>query len=688
MSIRYENHGKRRNCRSSNGDDGEDKTNKDDSKRSHHHYHHRHDCTIDAGSMDRYRGRDRDLSFLECQYQDRRRRRRRPHSATRRRIENSFDNYDHDEDARHHNDEDSRRHDRKNGRRRLQGLRPRRSRKHLRQRSPSTSSSSSSQDSHYHNNRKSNNWKRRRSYRMSRRSRSRSHTSTEQEYDRKACRDKEHDIRLNYNQHHHRNPLNDGAERYITGVVSDDDDGHQHTEQQQHQSDHSKKFVTPVAISSRRNPPLQLTANHQETILTTMGSQNLEQRQNHNNVSHHNRHNGSKSSTKNSSSKKQRKTSPPPLNIYDDTIGHFKGRDGCVIADRYRILKEVGLGTFGRVVECLDIKRRRERHSWYDDHHFRRENDVYRRHQHDLHHSKRERERHHDNTNNIVAIKIVRNVKRYHDSAKIEADIIKEVNRRGRRGMTHCAAMYDTFSFDGHYCMVFECLGPSLYDFLKGQKYHPFPIQCVRDFARQLLETLEFLHSFRLIHTDLKPENILLLNGRQVPQRGGYSIPESTRIKVIDFGGATYDNEKKSSIVNTRQYRAPEVILGVSWSMPSDLWSIGCILVELYQGELLFATHDNVEHLALIEQIIGPFPRKMLKRSKNVELVDEAFHSNGLHRMDRVLPSDKLSYVKRITPLESIITYDEDAWFLRLLRRILIINPDERATAQECLRKF
>jgi dual-specificity kinase/CDC-like kinase len=72
----------------------------------------------------------------------------------------------------------------------------------------------------------------------------------------------------------------------------------------------------------------------------------------------------------------------------------------------------------------------------------------------------------------------------------------------------------------------------------------------------------------------LKPENILLLNGREVPYKG-YSIPECTRIKVIDFGGATYDNEKKSSVVNTRQYRAPEVILGVGWSMPSDLWSVG-----------------------------------------------------------------------------------------------------------------
>jgi serine/threonine protein kinase len=82
------------------------------------------------------------------------------------------------------------------------------------------------------------------------------------------------------------------------------------------------------------------------------------------------------------------------------------------------------------------------------------------------------------------------------------------------------------------------------------------------------------LHSFRLTHTDLKPGNVLLLNGGEVSYKG-YNIPECTRIKVIDFGGAIYDNEKKSSVVNTRQYRAPEVILGVGWSMPSDLWSVG-----------------------------------------------------------------------------------------------------------------
>lgn len=60
---------------------------------------------------------------------------------------------------------------------------------------------------------------------------------------------------------------------------------------------------------------------------------------------------------------------------------------------------------------------------------------------------------------------------------------------------------------------------------------------------------------------------------------------------MIDFGGATFDNdEHKSTIVNTRQYRGPEVILETEWSYASDMWSAGCIITELYTGDLLFAT--------------------------------------------------------------------------------------------------
>ncbi len=85
---------------------------------------------------------------------------------------------------------------------------------------------------------------------------------------------------------------------------------------------------------------------------------------------------------------------------------------------------------------------------------------------------------------------------------------------------------------------------------------------------------------------------------------------------VIDFGGATrVDNEHKTHIVNTRQYRAPEVILELGWSTPSDIWSLGCLLAELLTGNLLFGTHESLEHLTMMEHCVGPFPFRMVKHS-------------------------------------------------------------------------
>lgn len=344
-----------------------------------------------------------------------------------------------------------------------------------------------------------------------------------------------------------------------------------------------------------------------------------------------------------------------PLSVHDDTLGHFEGGRGTVIANRYRLLDEVGLGTFGRVLECLDLERSR-----WNRNHERREKDEY------------------------CAMKIVRKVKRYYDSALIEAKIIRDVNRREGRGLSHCVVLHDSFTFLGHYCMVFERLGPSLYDFLKRHNFQPFPMACIQDFTVQLLETMEFLHSFRLIHTDLKIENILLMNDREINFDRRTKVPERTKIKLIDFGGACYDDSKKSTVINTRQYRSPEVILELGWSMPSDMWSLGAILAELYQGELLFPTHSNVEHLALMEKSIGTFPRRILKKAN--QIADEAFDASGRHRMGRVLSSESEAFVRKSLPLEEVVRHPEDRWFLRLLRKILVLDPMERATAHECLK--
>jgi hypothetical protein len=219
-----------------------------------------------------------------------------------------------------------------------------------------------------------------------------------------------------------------------------------------------------------------------------------------------------------------------PGDVRDDSAGHYEGAVGATIRGRYEILGEAGLGTFGRVVECADREAGRRR----------------------------------------VALKVVRRIERYTESAAVEAEILRDVNRAaagGGAGGGLCVTLLDTFEFQGHFCLVFEKAGTSLYDFLKGHDYAPFGPRTVRAVSRQLLEALRFLHGLRLVHTDLKLENVLLRrSGVAAPpldDRGRIELADGdAAIVVIDFGGATYDDERKSSIVNTRQYRAPEVILG------------------------------------------------------------------------------------------------------------------------------
>lgn len=172
----------------------------------------------------------------------------------------------------------------------------------------------------------------------------------------------------------------------------------------------------------------------------------------------------------------------------------------------------MGTGTFGRVFECNDYK-------------------------------------HQD----IVAVKVIRNIKKYTESALIEYKRLREVNKQEKSSHAikrYCVKVYTKFFTMGHLGLVFEPLGKSLYDIIKMNDYSGFPMHYVVSFSYQLLSALSFLKSMFIIHTDLKLENILMTPGGgymdvknpdSLHPRSTISIPCHSSLKIIDFGGATYN---------------------------------------------------------------------------------------------------------------------------------------------------
>ena len=220
-------------------------------------------------------------------------------------------------------------------------------------------------------------------------------------------------------------------------------------------------------------------------------------------------------------------------------------------------------------------------------------------------------------------MKVVRTDARnkYGQAAHIEISVLESLGRVDPEGRHHCVRLRRHFMHRGHVCLVFDKLGLSLFDFLRKNSYQPFPVALVAHFGAQLLGAMQFMHSQKLVHTDLKPENILLQDSTYEKQPAApgskvlTKVPTSSSIWLIDFGSATWEEQYHSSVVSTRHYRAPEVILGLGWSYPCDVWSLGCILLELLTGEALFQTHENLEHLAMMEVVLGPIPGSVACRA-------------------------------------------------------------------------
>ncbi|GAA6031783.1 hypothetical protein JCM8097_001988 [Rhodosporidiobolus ruineniae] len=275
-----------------------------------------------------------------------------------------------------------------------------------------------------------------------------------------------------------------------------------------------------------------------------------------------------------------------PASKYSDAEGHFIVRIGEVVTNTrhkktYEIKKQLGQGTFGKVVSAVERPSGKK-----------------------------------------VALKIIRNVHKYQEAAKTEIRVLSKLSINDPDGSKKCIKLDSSFDFFGHTCLVTPLLSCSVFDFLKENNYEPFPLSHVQSFARQLLTSLAYVHGNAMIHTDLKPENILLEDNTsdEIPGKRGKprKILRNTGIQLIDFGSATFENDYHATVVSTRHYRAPEIILGMGWSYACDMWSIGCILVEFITGEALFQTHENLEHLAMMERVFGPMPADYARAATRV----------------------------------------------------------------------
>ncbi|KAL0579162.1 dual specificity protein kinase yak1 [Marasmius crinis-equi] len=246
---------------------------------------------------------------------------------------------------------------------------------------------------------------------------------------------------------------------------------------------------------------------------------------------------------------------------------------------KYLILDILGQGTFGQVVKCQNMK-----------------------------------------THEIVAVKVVKNKPAYFNQSMMEVTILELLNKQcDPNDEHHILRLRDSFIHRSHLCLVFELLSSNLYELIKQNQFQGLSTQLVKVFMAQLLDAMTILKDARLIHCDLKPENILL------------KTLQSPQIKVIDFGSACHERQTVYTYIQSRFYRSPEVLLGMSYNAAIDVWSLGCIAVELFLGLPLFPGTSEYNQLTRIIDMLGLPPNSMLNVGKQTAQFFDSYESYNPH---------------------------------------------------------
>ncbi|XP_037761339.1 SRSF protein kinase 1 isoform X2 [Chelonia mydas] len=288
---------------------------------------------------------------------------------------------------------------------------------------------------------------------------------------------------------------------------------------------------------------------------------------------------------------------------------------------------------------------------------------------------------------------------------------MKKKDRAGKN-IIHCLDDFKMIGANGfHVCLVFELLGPSLRCLMRSHGAQGLPLPFVKKALQEVLAGLQFLHTnCRIIHTDIKPENILL----QVDEESLQKLLHDTAawiqsidvglkkpgilanqldhcnimkmgVKIADLGSACWTYKPLSKEIQTQPYRALEVLLGLDYSTPADIWSTACLAFEMATGNLLFEpqagkyfSRDD-DHVARIIELLGRIPPKIAFSWKQSS---KFFSGQGaLLRISRLFPCslyntlmDRYNWTKH-----------EAAPFTSFLLPMLEYIPAKRTTALKCL---
>ncbi|KAG4212626.1 hypothetical protein ERO13_A02G178400v2 [Gossypium hirsutum] len=345
-----------------------------------------------------------------------------------------------------------------------------------------------------------------------------------------------------------------------------------------------------------------------------------------------------------------------------------------------------------------------------------------------------------------VALKIQKSAQQFAQAALHEIDVLSSIADGDPSNSKCVVRLIDHFKHSGpngqHLCMVLEFLGDSLLQLIRFNRYKGLELNKVREICKCILIALDYLHrEVGIIHTDLKPENILVfstidpakdpvrsgltpilerpeggtLNGgstmniiekklkrrarRAVANIGvrrdsmGVEAPKSARCldgidmrcKVVDFGNACWADKRFAEEIQTRQYRAPEVILLSGYTFSVDMWSFACIAFELATGDMMFAPKtgqgfsEDEDHLALMMELLGKMPRKIaVGGARSKDFFDRHGDLKRIRRL-KFLPLDRLLVTKYK------FSETDAREFLEFLSPLLDFSPEKRPTAQQCL---